>query len=138
MCDAVCMKIFSSPAQKIGEMGERVACRFLEKRGFKIVERNYTKKWGELDIVAQFHGLTHFIEVKSVSCENVGSVIEDNLDLYGPEDHLHELKLKRLSRTIETYVSEMGVGEWRFDIPCVYLDHGKRLARVKMISDVIL
>ena len=39
--------------QKVGNLGENLACRFLAERGFKIVERNYRKKWGELDIVAE-------------------------------------------------------------------------------------
>lgn len=38
---------------KIGNLGENIACNFLEKKGFKIIERNYRKKWGEIDIIAQ-------------------------------------------------------------------------------------
>jgi len=38
---------------KIGNLGEDIACRFLKKKGFKIVDRNYRKKWGEIDIIAQ-------------------------------------------------------------------------------------
>src|SRR3989344_3727604 len=55
--------------QKIGQMGEDFACKYLEKNGYKIIERNYLKKWGELDIIAKKRGKIHFIEVKSVSRE---------------------------------------------------------------------
>lgn len=53
--------------QKIGKIGEDCACDYLRKEGYKILERNYLKKWGELDIVAQKGKKIHFVEVKSVS-----------------------------------------------------------------------
>ena len=54
--------------RKIGDIGEEFTCRFLEGRGYKIVERNYLKKWGEIDIVAENKDGLHFIEVKSLTC----------------------------------------------------------------------
>jgi len=47
------MKNFTSNSQRIGELGEGVACEFLVRHGYSILERNYTKKWGEIDIIAQ-------------------------------------------------------------------------------------
>ena len=46
-------KVFTSEKQKIGELGENIAVKFLVKQGFFILDRNYTKKWGEIDIVAE-------------------------------------------------------------------------------------
>ena len=46
-------KVFTSASQKTGEMGENIAVRFLMKQGYAILGRNYTKKWGELDIIAE-------------------------------------------------------------------------------------
>lgn len=132
-----CMKKFSSQQQKIGEVGENIASTFLRNKGFQIIERNYTKKWGEIDIIARFDGVVHFVEVKSVSCENFELVLRD-LDTHRPEDQMHVRKLGRLSRTIRTYLAENEIGEWRFDLVCVYLDQVKRVARVKMLSDLVL
>src|SRR3989344_5717759 len=53
--------------RKSGDIGENIACNFLKRRGFEILERNYSKKWGEIDIVTKRAGLIHFIEVKSVT-----------------------------------------------------------------------
>ena len=64
-------KVFTSEKQKIGEIGENVAAKFLMKHGFAILDRNYTKKWGEIDIVAEKDNLLHFVEVKSVVREGV-------------------------------------------------------------------
>lgn len=56
--------------QKIGDLGEGIACNYLRGKGFEIIERNYWKPWGEIDIVAEKQGITYFIEVKTVSLEN--------------------------------------------------------------------
>lgn len=141
-------KVFTSEKQKIGEIGENVACKFLVKHGFTILERNYTKKWGEIDIVAQRQensGLKlYFIEVKAVTRDlnNVSRITsKDSLDQYRPEDNMHPWKLKRLSRTIQTYLVSKHVSEsteWQFDLLVVFLDMENKKARVKRVEDVIL
>ena len=60
--------------RKTGNLGEDLACRFLMKRGFDVIERNYLKKCGEIDIIATNKGKIHFIEVKSVSHETIPGV----------------------------------------------------------------
>jgi putative endonuclease len=129
------MKVFSSVAQKTGELGEYIACRYFSERGFEIIERNYTKKWGEIDIIAKRDGVIHFIEVKSVSREILTPISSDGLR---PEDQMHRRKQERLMRTIETYMASHEVGEWKFDLACVYVDAMNKKAHVKVIEDIIL
>jgi putative endonuclease len=134
------MKKFTSNSQKIGELGENVACKFLMKHGFEILERNYTKKWGEIDIIAKKEGKLYFVEVKSVSCEILPE-FSVSLD-FGkkPEENMHPWKMKRLSRTMQTYLIHNRIGNtpWQFDLLLVYLDLKNRNARVKVIENVIL
>ncbi len=139
------MKLFTSKVQKLGELGEDIACKFLKKQGFSVFERNYTKKWGEIDIVAKREGTLHFIEVKSVSCEKGWvSVTHETSgigDQYRPEDNMHGLKAKRLARTIETSILEKNLAEdviWQFDLATVYIGQGTKEGRVEMLEDVIL
>ena len=47
-----------------GNVGEDIACKFLVKNGFNVIDRNYYKKWGELDVVAKRGNELHFFEVK--------------------------------------------------------------------------
>jgi Holliday junction resolvase-like predicted endonuclease len=54
--------------RKTGDLGEDVAVMFLMKQGFSIIERNYLRKWGEIDIIAKKAGKLYFVEVKTVSC----------------------------------------------------------------------
>ena len=132
------MKNFTSNSQKIGKIGEDLACRFLMKHGFSILERNYTKKWGEIDIVAQKYKKIYFVEVKSKQADlsNMGIMFETGR----PEENMHVWKMQRLRRVVETYLISKRVGnmEWQFDLLVVYIDIKKRLGRVKAVENIIL
>jgi len=133
-------KVFTSEKQKIGELGENIAVKFLMKHNFSILERNYTKKWGELDVITEKDGKLYFIEVKSVARETLGSVLHETSD-YRPEENMHPWKLKRLSRTIQTYLLSKRVSEekeWQLDLIVVFLDIKNKKAKVKIVSDIIL
>ena len=132
-------KVFTSKQQKTGEIGENIAERFLVKQDFSILDRNYTKKWGEIDIVAKKDNKIFFIEVKSVSSDFLPS--KEIIDRYHPEDNMHPWKLKRLSRTIQTYLLDKKIGddvEWQVDLFVVYLDLENKKAKVKVVNDIIL
>ncbi len=51
--------------RELGSSGESIACRFLEKQGYKIIERNYRCKSGEIDIIAMEKDTLCFVEVKT-------------------------------------------------------------------------
>jgi len=123
--------------RQLGDVGEEVACKYLESKGFRVVERNYLRKWGEIDIIAEKGNLLSFVEVKSVSREK-GSRVTSS---YRPEENVHPAKLKRLNRAIQTYLLDRKVPEdrpWRIDVVCVYLDFSTRKARVEILENVIL
>ncbi len=134
------MKKFTSSTQKIGELGEDVACKFLLKNGFSVLERNYTKKWGEIDIIAEKDTKRYFIEVKSVSCETLPDIKYDNSLIKRPEENMHPWKMKRLRRVVETYLisKRLGTTEWQFDLLLVYLDLKQKKARVRKLENIIL
>jgi len=135
------MKKFTSDNQKIGEIGENIACKFLMKQGFVIKEKNYTKRYGEIDIISEKKNVLHFIEVKSVSKDLNNKAEKETFNNYQPEDNLHSWKLKRLSRVIQSYLLRINVSdnqEWQFDVIIVFLDTAKKLARVKFIENIIL
>lgn len=131
-------KVFTSATQKTGEIGENIATKFLVKHGFSILDRNYTKKWGEIDIIAEKDDKLYFVEVKSVSCETLDS---EKIEQYHPEDNMHPWKLKRLSRTIQTYLLSDKIPddkEWQVDLLVVFLDLKNKKAKIKVVSDIIL
>lgn len=95
---------------QIGKLGEDFACQFLVGKGYKILERNYLKPWGEIDIVSQSSlGTLVFVEVKAM---RQGNLL--------PEDHLTDAKLRRLQKMGELLAngrySKSSARGWRIDL----------------------
>ncbi len=122
--------------RKIGDLGETIACEFLEKQGYRIIERNYLQKWGELDIVAKRENRIHFVEVKSVS--RVTPLEDVSHGTFRPEDNMHPAKLDRLFRTIQTYLLHKKLDcDFQLDLVTVQMDMKTRQARVELIENII-
>ena len=129
--------------REIGNIGENLACKFLKKEGLKIVERNYWKKWGEIDIIAENkkNKKLHFVEVKTVSCGNIREGITVKIENYKVDDNIHPWKLKRLARVFQTYLLDKKISEkveWQFDIIIVFLDRKDKISRIKYLKDIII
>jgi putative endonuclease len=125
--------------RETGDLGEDIACMFLMKHSFEILERNYWKKFGELDIIATKGNKLHFIEVKSVSCVTFPD--RGEIDTHRPEDNVHPAKLARLARTIQTYLIEKDVSDetnWQFDLVTVYINTKDKTAKVEMLEDIVI
>jgi putative endonuclease len=124
-----------------GKIGESIAANFLINKGFNVICQNYRKKWGEIDIIAEKDNYLHFVEVKTVSRKSFGGRFEQEINNYRPEDNMHPWKIKRLRRVIQTYLLEKykkGEPDWQFDLACVFLDQEKRVAKVKLIKNLVL
>jgi len=84
---------FTSLAQKLGEQGEVVACGYLKREGFTIIERNVANKYGEIDIVARKSGRYYFYEVKA---GKQGS-------WFNPAENMTKGKIRKFLVSIEHY-----------------------------------
>lgn len=123
--------------QKTGKIGEDLAVKHFVKLGYTILDRNYWKPWGEIDIVMRKKGILHFVEVKSVSTAICSNSEKD--DCHMPEDNVHRWKLKRLERVIQTYLGEKNVSDetlWQLDIVAVFVDFAAKRARIRITDDV--
>lgn len=100
------MKNFTSKTQRIGELGEELACKYLLNKGYSVVDRNFTTKVGEIDIVAKNDSDLFFIEVKSANVSHV----TNGANLYiSPEENFHKYKLAKFMKTVEIYCLERNV-----------------------------
>lgn len=138
------VKTFTSKTQKIGEIGEKIAKMFLMKHGFQILETNYTKKVGEIDIVARKGKVWHFIEVKSVSRvlpAQAGTLANVSSETSGfrPEENMHPKKIQRFVRTVEYYRLEKNLGEadFQIDLALVYIDQINKKGKVILMENVV-
>lgn len=78
----------------VGKEGEDVAIQYLMQKGYKIIERNFYCKQGEIDIIARDKKELVFIEVKT----------RTNAEYGRPIDAITKAKQKHLIRTIEYYL----------------------------------
>lgn len=136
-------KAFGKHRKWIGAIGEALIVKHLKGKGFVHIESNYLKKYGELDIIMENNGITHFIEVKTVSHEMSRSSTGTykfirQLDAFTPEENVSPRKMHKISRMIRVYIEEHRIseGEWQFDVGVVYLDIKNQKAVIKLIKDI--
>lgn len=124
----------------VGNYGEQIAANYLKSKGFEILDTNYLKKWGEIDIVTRRTNKIHFVEVKTVSYETkelLGASVSRGT--WRPEDNVHPQKIKKLSRAIESWIMEKNYqGEWQIDVVAVKLILKEKYASVKYLPNIIL
>jgi putative endonuclease len=94
--------------QEKGSSGERSAYRYLRQHGYKIVARNYRKRFGEVDLIGWDGDTLAFIEVKS----------RTNLAHGRPEEAVHRGKQRQICRVAREYRSRNHLHDinYRFDI----------------------
>ncbi|MDE2079348.1 MAG: YraN family protein [Patescibacteria group bacterium] len=124
---------------EVGRIGEDIASRFLSEKGLKVVERNFRRPYGEIDIVSrESSGIYRFVEVKTVSWET-GELGVSHETGYRPEENMHPQKVKRLMRVIESYILFRSIEEdWQVDVIAVYLDREAKRAKVRHLENVVL
>lgn len=129
---------------QIGAYGEAIAVKYLRNAGVSVLETNYLKKWGEIDIVARETtaqgSKIRFIEVKTVSYETKAALeTAVSRGTWRPEENVHEKKLQRMHRTIESWLLETNTDlEWEIDVISVRIVPREKYATVKYVKNVIL
>jgi len=124
-----------SEKRKTGDLGEGIAAKYLKKNGYKIIERNYRKNWGEIDIVAQKDDCLIFVEVKTR--ERAANRLASS---HFPEENVNWQKQEKLIRTAETYLLEKNYPDetaWQIDVIAVELDNSKRRADLKHFKNAV-
>ena len=119
--------------RKIGDSGEKIAETFLVKRGFRVIQRNFLRKCGEIDIICENSGKLCFIEVKTVSRETADISKGDS---YRPEDNIHPQKIARMERAINVYLSETEFdGDWEIAVVAIELIQDVKQAKVRFLRN---
>ncbi len=129
---------------KVGAYGEDIAAKYLEKLGHTVIDRNYLKKWGEIDVVSretiQNKQIIHFVEVKTVSYETKEMLQKAvSYGTWRPEENVHPKKIERMYRTIESWLMQKNCDlEWQMDVISVRIVPREKYATVKYIPNIIL
>lgn len=104
-----------------GRLGESTAKEYLEKKGYKILERNYRTRYAEIDLVVQHGDSLVFVEVRTKTGDRFGT----------PEESLTPWKKERLRRNAAAYVAKANwTGPYRLDAVCIVLKPDQSIERL--------
>jgi putative endonuclease len=108
----------------LGQKGEGAAVKFLKKKGYKIVKKNYKNPIGEIDIIAKDHDTLVFVEVKS----------RENIEYGEPFEAVHRFKKQKIANVALLYLKRLKeIPPCRFDVVSIYYKNGR--PEVELIQD---
>ena len=115
----------STATQALGEVGERIAERWLTRAGWRIINRRFRNGHRDIDLVAERNGTVAFVEVKARRDDRFG----------GPVEAVNWQKRIELSRSARVWIDRHGRPDesYRFDVIGVIVS-GERV-RVRHVPD---
>jgi putative endonuclease len=119
----------ATPRIRLGKWGEGVAGRFLQEKGYRLLDANYRCRWGEVDIVAQEGDELVFVEVRTRRGTQFGT----------PEESVTAAKARRLIATAQDYLQQHGQekSEWRIDLIAIRLDGDRRVQDIAHLRHAV-
>lgn len=112
--------------QEIGKLGENLATKYLENLGYKIIERNFLCRQGEIDIIAHNKQEIVFIEVKT----------RTNLHYGKPAEAVTNIKQKHIEKSAKYYLykNKLEKAYVRIDVIEIYIWNNKyKINHIKQI-----
>jgi putative endonuclease len=115
--------------REIGSIGEKLACDFLYRNGYEIVETNFRCREGEIDIIARQANTLVFVEVRTKTSGEFGR----------PEESITPLKMARLRTAAARYgESHFDLPEnWRIDVIAIEMDGKGQVSRIELIENAV-
>ena len=115
--------------QEVGKLGEKLAQKFLKKRGYHIRETNFRYHEGEIDIIARQGDYLVFVEVRTKS----------NLDFGTPEESITRAKKEKLVASAFAYINthQNLPPLWRIDVVAIEVDDKGKAKRIDLIENAI-
>lgn len=115
---------------EFGSYAERIAEKFLNSRNYKILDRNYRKPWGEVDIIAEKDEIIIFVEVKASD--------KPALKGFEPEKRVNTNKIKRIKRAAQTYIQQNNFDDisWQIDLIAIEFNQEKKTAKVTHFKNI--
>lgn len=124
------IKFFIFPKKRekkdTGKIGEDIAARFLARKSYRILERNWKMKGGEIDIVADDRGTMVFVEVKARSSTEYGT----------GEEAITEHKKDKIINAAKACLKHKGEDHpCRFDVISILFEKNGKIKEINHIED---
>ena len=116
--------------QKLGKQGEEKAEEYLMKKGYLILDKNYHKRVGEIDLIAfdTNEKTIVFIEVKTRRNNHLGY----------PEEAVTGKKMEKMEKTALTWLeeNEKAHTSWQLDVIAIELNPKLKITHLKNFSSL--
>lgn len=117
-----------SQHNEVGKIGEDFAKKFLEDKGYKIIEQNYKTKYAEIDLICQLKKELVFVEVRTKIGENFGT----------PEDTINNQKKRKILQNAKAYSAfKNWQGPEKIDAICIVLKPDFTILRLNHYENII-
>ena len=117
--------------KKLGNSAEDLAVHYLSTKGYHILDRNYQKPWGEIDIIAKKEEILIFVEVKANA--------KHTSEAFNPEVRADNKKMQKVIKTAMLYLGHKAGGldhEWRIDVISVTMGEAKaKITHFKNVAE---
>jgi putative endonuclease len=112
----------------VGDIGEELAVKFLEEKGYIILDRNYRSRFGEIDIIAKYKDYYIFIEVKTRRFISYGR----------PAEAINSVKINRIMKTVNFYLSHKKIHDcnMRIDAIEIFIKNSKDI-QINHIENIV-
>jgi putative endonuclease len=105
-----------------GNRGEEIAGKYLENKGYKIIERNFRTRFGEIDIICSYGQMLVFVEVKTKIGHDFGE----------PEEMVNKSKISKVKRMGEVYLQDKGISApCRVDVVAIVLENNGSVEKLE-------
>jgi len=124
--------------KQLGILGEKIAQKYLEKKGYQILDKNYSSKFvsgpqrGEIDIVAKKGETISFVEVKTLEDSGESSAIS-------PEEKFNLAKKRKIIKMAEGWLIEKKISldsQWQIDVISIKINLGNKKAKILYFPNV--
>jgi len=111
--------------KELGKKGEELALQFLKKKGYRILEKNYICRLGEIDLIAQEKDTLAFVEVKTRRSTAFGP----------PQMAVDQKKQEQLSKAALQFLKERRLEEAKARFDVIAILFGPQGAEIELIRN---
>ena len=123
------------PSKELGILGEKIAENYLKKKGYKILDKNYSfrifgPQKGEIDIIAEKDKTICFVEVKTLSSDKI----------INPEQKVDYLKQRKIIKTAQSWLMKNKIpfdSPWQIDVVAIKIDLKNKKARIRHLKNAV-
>ncbi|MFA5021800.1 MAG: YraN family protein [Patescibacteria group bacterium] len=113
--------------KQLGKIGEEIAAKYLQQKGYKVMARNFSVREGEIDLICAKSGVTVFVEVKTRTNQNFGY----------PEAAVGKRKIERLILAGQNYfLGQNQASQWQIDVISLFLGGQNQILEIKHFENI--